>query len=336
MAEVDDETLATIQRHIRQCKLQSSDNKASFRDVMLSLGKELDRDEVRGLMAVIKKEIEVINSKSMEELKAEDEEDEEGLVENEYDELSNSFQKKLEGKKYISSLIAYGSYGKGTHIMGQSNLNFLLILKDMDQAEQETAGAEIKEIIQSIMNPLYEYLFDLVVLFDHNVATLASFQKRMGPGFTAIHGYSAGQCTPLIGENPFAKLNLETEIKNSAKMILEDTVQQFKQSIADLRNEGDATNEDFAYLSSEAIIDYALALIYYHMKKIEHITKPDVKECFASYFSKNKQFKQFIPSVEHSFAYRLGVSKIADSEITDDEIIEQCEKLTKEIEILLS
>ena len=50
--EPDDETLTIIQRHIRQCALQSSDNKASFRDVMLSLGKEMDRDAVRGLMPV--------------------------------------------------------------------------------------------------------------------------------------------------------------------------------------------------------------------------------------------------------------------------------------------
>lgn len=335
MADVDDETLATIQRHIRQCKLQSSGNKATFRDVMLSLGKELDRDEVRGLMAVIKKEIAIINEKSIEELKEEEDSDETNLVENEYDELSSSFQKELEGKSYVSSLIAYGSYGKGTHIMGQSNLNFLLILKDMDQGEQERVGSEIKAVIQGIMNPLYEYLFDLVVLFDHNVSTLASFQKRMGPGFTAIHGYSAGQCKALIGTNPFLKLDLSSELKNSAKMILLDTVEQFKQSIADLRNDKDAKTEDLAYLSSEAIIDYALALIYYHLEKIEHVTKPDVKEVFPRLFRKHKILKQFIPSVEHSFAYRLGVSKIADSEITDEEIIENAERLTEEITLLL-
>ena len=77
---------------------------------MLSLGKELDRDEVRNLMSVIKKEIEVINAKSIEELKEEDEEDEESLVENEYDELSNSFQKKLEGKDYGDYLMDHSTF----------------------------------------------------------------------------------------------------------------------------------------------------------------------------------------------------------------------------------
>ena len=335
--EPDEETLTIIQRHIRQCALQSSDNKASFRDVMLSLGKEMDRDAVRELMPVIKKEIEVMNSKSIEELKQDDEEDEEGLIENEYDELSSSFQKGLEGKDYISSLIAYGSYGKGNHIMGQSNLNFLLILKDMDGPKQEVVGNEIKSIIESIMNPLYEYLFDLIILFDHNVASIDDFRQRMGPGFNAIHAYSASQCEALIGDNPFKKLDLSNDIIKSAKLILQDTLQQYRQSIDDLKADGEASTEDLAYLSSEAMIDFALGLLYYFMKPsaLEHITKPDIKDKYSEYFSKNKQFKPFISGIEHSFAYRLGVNKIADSEITDQEIIDQCSNLASEIEKLL-
>ena len=90
-----------------------------------------------------------------------------------------------------------------------------------------------------------------------------------------------------------------------------------------------------SYVTSEAIQDYSLALIYYHIDKLEHIKKPDVKEIFPNLFKKHKPLKQFIPSVEHSFAYRLGVSKIADSEITDQEIIENAERLTEEITKLI-
>ena len=336
--EPDEETLTIIQRHIRQCALQSSDSKASFRDVMLSLGKELDRDAVRELMPVIKKEIEEMNSKSIEELRQDDEEDEEGLIENEYDELSSSFQKGLEGKDYISSLIAYGSYGKGNHIMGQSNLNFLLILKDMEGPKQEVVGNEIKGIIESIMNPLYEYLFDLVVLFDSNVSSIDNFRERMRSGFNAIHGYSASQCEALIGENPFKKLDLSADIKKSSELILQDILLQYRQGLSDLKADEESSAEDLAYLSSEAMIDFALGLIYYFMKPdgLEHITKPDVKDKYSEYFSKNKQFKPFISGIEHSFAYRLGVNKIADSEITDQEIIDQCENLASEIEKLLA
>ena len=335
--EPDEETLTIIQIHIGQCALQSSDNKASFRDVMLRLGKELDRDAVRELMPVIKKEIELMNSKSIDELKQDDEEDEEGLIENEYDELSSSFQKGLEGKDFISSLIAYGSYGKGNHIMGQSNLNFLLILKDMDGPRQEVVGNEIKGIIESIMNPLYEYLFDLIILFDHNVASIENFRQRMGPGFNAIHAYSASQCTPLIGENPFKKLDLSGEINKSSQLILQDTLNQYRQSVSDLKAEAESSVEDLAYLSSEAMIDFALGLIYYFMKptNLEHITKPDIKDKYGEFFAKNKQFKPFVRAIEHSFAYRLGVNKIADSEITDQEIIDQCESLASEIDKLL-
>ena len=151
MSETDDEeVLEVIRRHARQLAIQSG-GEAKFRDVKLSLGKELDANQVRALIPTIKKEIEDINSRSLEELKELDEEDEESLVENEYDELVQALKEKLDGKSYVRSLLAYGSYGKGNHIMGQSNLNFLLVLKDLGQQEVEKVGKEIQDIIESLM-----------------------------------------------------------------------------------------------------------------------------------------------------------------------------------------
>lgn len=336
MSEIDQETLEIIRRHSRQMAIQSQ-GKASFRDVMLSLGKELERDVVRKLIPVIKKEIENINSKSLEELKKADDADDEGLIENEYDELATKFKEKIEGeqlKKYVSSLLTYGSYGKGNHIMGQSNLNFLLIIKDLDGPDQEKVGQEIKNTIESLMNPLYEYLFDLVILFDHNVKSLEAFKQRMGPGFTAIHAYSVSQCTPLIGDNPFDGFDLKPEIKNSAKVILKDVILQFKNGLRDIEKEGEVDLGDLAYLSSEAIVDYALALIYYKSKDLVHITKPDIRDQFNVIFRTETKYKPFIAAVEQAFAYRMGITKISEGEITEQNIIISAKKFTDEIENL--
>ena len=156
MSEVDEETLEIVRRHSRQVALQSN-GKASLRDVLLSLGKELDGDVVRKLIPTIKKEITNISSQSLEELKKADDSDDEKLIENEYDELATSFKSKMAKKSFVSSLITYGSYGKGNHIMGQSNLNFLLILKteELKDADQDQIRNEINTEIESLMNPLF-------------------------------------------------------------------------------------------------------------------------------------------------------------------------------------
>src|SRR3990170_6575988 len=101
----DEEVIDTIRRHARQLAIQSG-GKAQFRDVMLSLGKELDREKVRSLIPTIKQEIEGINNKSLEELKKLDEESDEALVENEYDELVQLCREKFDSKPYVKGLIA--------------------------------------------------------------------------------------------------------------------------------------------------------------------------------------------------------------------------------------
>ena len=371
MSETDDEeVLEVIRRHARQLAIQSG-GEAKFRDVMLSLGKELDANQVRALIPTIKKEIEEINSKSLDELKELDEEDEESLVENEYDALVQALKEKLDGKPYVRSLLAYGSYGKGNHIMGQSNLNFLLVLKDLDQQEEEKVGKEIQEIIESLMNPLFEYLLDIVVLFDRDVNTLENFKGRMGPGFSLIHAFSASKSTPIIGDNPFTTYTFDGLLKSSAEMIFKDTIRQYQMAKHDLEtasitstssndktdaestteseveaktevdNEAEteeseaSKEEDLAYLTSEAVIDCALALIYF--TSTEHITKPDVREKFKEYFEKDKQFKPYISTVEKAFAYRMGITKIGeDQQITDEELIKEGEQFISESQNLLS
>ncbi|OLS19552.1 MAG: hypothetical protein HeimC3_44990 [Candidatus Heimdallarchaeota archaeon LC_3] len=340
--EVDKETLEVVRRHIRQQVLQAG--KAQFRDVMLSLGKELERDKIKGLIKLIKEEIEEINSKSPEELKELNEEDAESLIENEYDELVQAFYDKFQNKPFMQSLIAYGSYGKRNHIMGQSNLNFLLIIKDLSKKEEQKAGIEITEIIESLMNPLFEYLIDPVVLFNRDVVTIDKFKTRQGPGFSMIHAFSASQSQPIMGENPFIEYKFNSEISNSAEIIIRDTIEQYQKACSEVRNNQDDSafiQEELAYLSSEAVVDYALALIYLYnskMKKdLEHITKPDIRDTFPNIFAKDKNLKKFIPVVEKAFAYRLGITKIGENEqIEESELIGECETLTSALDSLFN
>jgi hypothetical protein len=340
--EVEEETLEIVRRHIRQQALQAG--KAQFRDVMLSLGKELERDQIKKMMDRIKEEIEEINKKSPEELKEMDEDDTESLVENEYDELVQALHDKLHEKDYIQSLIAYGSYGKGNHIMGQSNLNFLLILKDFPSEKEEEVGSEIQQIIESLMNPLFEYLLDIVILFNKDIATINKFKEKQGPGFSMIHAYSASQSQPIIGENPFTSYKFANEIADSAEIIIKDTITQYKKASEELKStqgSGPSIQEDLAYLSSEAVVDYALALIYFYNSKMKkdlaHITKPDIRDIFAEVFMKEKNLKKFIPTVEKAFAYRLGVSKIGENEqIEEIELTKECETFSSSLETLFN
>lgn len=338
--EVEEETLEIVRRHIRQQAIQSG--KAQFRDVMLSLGKELERDQIIKLKDRIKTEIEEINSKTPEELKELDDDDTESLVENEYDELVQALHDKLHEKEYVQSLIAYGSYGKGNHIMGQSNLNFLLLLKDIQPEQEEKVGNEIQQIIESLMNPLFEYLLDIVILFNKDVATIGKFKAKQGPGFSMIHAYSASQSQPIIGSNPFSNYKFTEEIANSAEIIIKDTIAQYKKATNELRSNSTDSNsiqEDLAYLSSEAVVDYALALIYFYnskmKKELTHITKPDIRDVFAEVFMKEKNLKKFISTVEKAFAYRLGVSKIGENEqIEELDLINESESFTSSLETL--
>ena len=329
----DEEVIDTIRRHARQLAIQSG-GKAQFRDVMLSLGKELDREKVRSLIPTIKQEIEGINNKSLEELKKLDEESDEGLVENEYDELVQLCREKFDSKPYVKGLIAYGSFGKGNHIMGQSNLNFLLILKDFELEEEEHIGKEIQSIIESLMNPLFEYLLDIVILFQKNVKSIDEFTAKMGPGFSMIHAFSVSHSVPILGTNPFKEFDFKGKLAASAKLILQDTMRQYQKAIEELNalsaEDSSKTREDLAYLSSEAIIDYALALIYYFAKTPEHITKPDVRDKFPEILGKSRRYHTFLSTVEKAFAYRMGVTRIGENEeILDDDLINECHAFTK-------
>lgn len=345
MSEVDEETLEIIRRHIRQLALKS-DGKPSLRDVLLSLGKELDPNIVRKLISTIKKEIITISSQSLEELRKEDDSDGEKMIENEYDELASSFKVKMAKKSYVSSLITYGSYGKGNHIMGQSNLNFLLILKnleDLKDAEQEKIRKDINTEVESLMNPLFESLFDLCVLFDQDVESLEAFKKRMDPRFSAIQAYSASKSTPLLGKNPFTSFSLEPEIQKSAEIMLNLSVSNYKIGSKEHSkamnkkgsNEKNVEIEYFADFSAETIIDYALALTYFVVKDVAHITKPDIREKFREVFGNNAKFKPYIAAVEQAFAYRLGITKIGEDNITETELINYATEFTIEVDNLL-
>ena len=100
-------------------------------------------------------------------------------------------------------------------------------------------------------------------------------------------------------------------------------------------NDKNVEVEYFADFSSETIIDYALALTYFVSKEVTHITKPDIREKFREVFGNNAMFKPFVAAVEQAFAYRLGITKIGEDNITETELINYAKEFTIEVDNLL-
>jgi hypothetical protein len=149
-----------------------------------------------------------------------------------------------------------------------------------------------------------------------------------------IHAFSASHSTPIIGTNPFKEFDFEGKLAPSATVILQDTVRQYLKATEDLEasssDDAPKTREDLAYLSSEAIIDYALALIYYYAKKPEHVTKPDVRDKYPDLLGKSRKYQRFASTVEKAFAYRMGVTRIGENEqITEEDLINDCQAFTR-------
>ena len=101
-------------------------------------------------------------------------------VGNEYEDLVTLLKEQLLGvnelKENITSLLLYGSYGKGDgfYILGQSDVNILLILRDNSTSKvSESLNKAIEPIVT---NPLFSHLFDLVY-FSHNKDGLFRFKR---------------------------------------------------------------------------------------------------------------------------------------------------------------
>lgn len=311
---------------------------ATFKPVLISIVQERPdlKGAIRTQVQYIKQKIEEFNAKKEEidpDIPSDLEIDESEM--NEYEELSTLFAKKIESepdiKKYVKTLLCYGSYGKGSHLVGQSDINFLIILENIDDDKKRNYVLEdINEAIEEIMNPLFVHLFDLTILFDRDIQNL----DKIGTAFNKVHAFSSKEGITLIGENPFANWDFDAEsLKPEAKNILVDTIAEFAENFDQMNWDSQVKIEDLLYLSSEAIVNVGISLCYFYgTNKFENVTKTELKEFFKNIARKNAHLKPFERLVYDSWEYRIGIS----TKNLDRSYIKKCVEFCQHLEKKLS
>jgi predicted nucleotidyltransferase len=226
-------------------------------------------------------------------------------------------------KDHIESLMIYGSYAKRLHVVGESDINFLIVLK----AEETTESAVeiISQIAESIVTPEIAHIFDLMILKTDDLNELEKF----GPDFTHIHGLYAKDGEVLYGENLFVNLNFTDEqIQEAAKILMKESIAQIQETIQAGKDEG-LPDDELDYLIGSSIIDIAFSLSCYKagLKSITmDLVKPDIHEEIVEVWGSDSEFSEYYPLFEKAHAFKLGI-KLPDS----DNFLEKCYELIKKV-----
>lgn len=321
----DDEIKHSIEQTIIAERMRDG-NKASLRACSKRLAEDTEiKKRLREFLPFIKSKIEEINAMEEDDLvEIQDLETTSIPAENEYEELENNFKSVLEDdevlKDYIKALLIYGSYSINNQVMGQSDVNFIIVLDSKVTELDLDINGHLDDLIELIMNPLFIHLFDLIVLFDHDIDNI----DNIGPAFGPIHALSAQRGKTLLGKNLFKKYSFDKEkVKKGAITIIKDTTEEFNQIY---NKTAELEIEDKAYLSAEAVVDLSLALIYSNMDKYENISKPDVVENFVKFVP--KEFHEFKDLISDAWGFKIDISlKYPESEFIKKSKA-YCDKIT--------
>lgn len=269
--------------------------------------------QIRSSVAIVKEEISKVNSMSDDEL--EDISGEEiGAADesSEYEMLENLFAKKLEEdellKNQTKALIIYGSYAKRLHVVGESDINFVVVLNSSTDESVE----KINQIAEEIVTPEVAHIFDLMIL---RVEDLNQIEK-FGPVFTYIHALYAKDGEVKLGENIFSTMEITNDqVQDSAKIIIHDLIGQMDEIIETAKDEK-LPDDELDYLIGASIIDIAFALCCYKVGvdaiKLD-LVKPDIHEEIGEIWGEKSEFSDFYKVLEQAHAYKLGI-KLPDSQ----------------------
>lgn len=181
------------------------------------------------------------------------------FMRDEYQNLIDEFTKDVKDGllDLIDCLLLVGSVVTQEHIAGESDCDFLIVLKDDASDENfEKSMEKISDIVAKYLeDPLYGSLIDVEVLGDDEVP-----QSGEDTDFPWTKILVAQQGKALIGENPFAKIDIKEEnIKSSAKEMARVYYEHMKE-IPDLE---DADEYDKLYLTVDAVLGCGCAYLYY-------------------------------------------------------------------------
>ncbi|MHA1993328.1 MAG: hypothetical protein ACW97Z_02185 [Candidatus Hodarchaeales archaeon] len=271
------------------------------------------KTQVRSSVALIKEVIGEVNS--MEEADLSESSTSLPVDEaSEYEMLVRLVSQKLlespELKKDIKSLMIYGSYAKRLHIVGESDINFLIVLTA--DKDSEKAIETISNIAEEIVTPEIAHIFDLMILKEDDIAELEKF----GPDFTHIHALYAKEGELIFGENLFSKLEISDEqVQESSKILITEAISQIDEIINTAKEE-DLPEDELDYLIGASIIDIAFGLSCHKagVKSVSmDLVKPDIHEEILEVWGNESEFSAFYPLLEKAHAFKLGI-KLPESD----------------------
>ncbi|MFW9904859.1 MAG: hypothetical protein ACFFFH_11045 [Candidatus Thorarchaeota archaeon] len=318
-----------IQQYAIQTRLEQGEaNLTSVLKLVIAEHPQL-KTQVRSSVAIVKEEISKVN---------EMEENDLGMISGdieadestEYEMLENLvIQKFSEDKELlaqIKALIIYGSYAKRLHVVGESDINFVIILSsDSSQTETEETIDKIGRIAEQIVTPEVAHIFDLMILKEEDLSQLEKF----GADFSYIHALYAKDGEVKLGANVFDSLNIDNEkVQQAAKQLMSEAIIQYDEIINTAKEEG-LPDTELEYIIAGTIIDIAFALCCYKVG-IKAVTmdlvKPDIHEEFREVWGDTSDFSDFYLFLQQAHAFKLGI-KLPNSQNFMQKSIEFIEKV---------
>lgn len=312
----EQEFRSLIQQYAIQAKVEQGEAAlTSVLKIIITENPDM-KTQVRSSMALVKEEIAKVNQMTDDEIA---EISPEVGVEisdesSEYEMLETLFLNKIQQEKdlfaKIKALIIYGSYAKKLHVVGESDINFVIVL---DSNAKDAIIEKINNIAEEIVTPEVAHIFDLMILKEEDLNNLL---EKFGPVFTYIHALYAKEGEAILGENLFASLEITDEqIKESAKIIIADTIASVDEIIKTAKEE-ELPVDELDYLIGASIIDIAFALSCYKIGsnavKMD-LVKPDIHEEIREIWGENSEISEFYPLLEHAHAFKLGI-KLPDAQ----------------------
>ncbi|MFX1507956.1 MAG: nucleotidyltransferase domain-containing protein [Promethearchaeota archaeon] len=318
-----------IQQYAIQARLEQGEaSLTSVLKLVIAENPQL-KNQVRSSVTMVKEEIAKVNEMEENDLgmiSGEIEADES----TEYEMLENLVLKKFSEDKQLASqikaLIIYGSYAKRLHVVGESDINFVIVLSsDSSQTETEETIAKIGQIAEKIVTPEVAHIFDLMILKEEDLSQLEKF----GPDFSYIHALYAKDGEVKFGTNVFDSIDINNEkIQQAAKQLMSEAIIQFDEIINTAKEE-ELPDTELEYIISGSIIDIAFALCCYKVgvKAVTmDLVKPDIHEEFREVWGETSDFSEFYPFLQQAHAFKLGI-KLPNSQ----NFMEKCIKFIEKV-----
>ncbi|UCG02305.1 MAG: hypothetical protein JSW11_22290 [Candidatus Heimdallarchaeota archaeon] len=318
-----------IQQYAMQSRLEQGEaNLTSVLKLVIAENPQL-KTQVRSSVAMVKEEIAKVNEMDKDDLEmiSEDIEADEST---EYEMLEKLVLQKFSAEdkfqSQIKALIIYGSYAKRLHVVGESDINFVIVLtSDSSQTETEETIEKIGQIAEMIVTPEVAHIFDLMILKEEDLTQLDKF----GADFSYIHALYAKDGDVKLGTNVFESLEFNNEkIQQAAKVLMSEAIIQFDEIVNTAREE-ELPDTELEYIVAASIIDIAFALCCYEVgvKAVTmDLVKPDIHEEFREVWGEKSEFSEFYPFLQQAHAFKLGI-KLPNSQNFMQKSIEFIEKV---------